>query len=246
MDKLLVLIYSHTSYIDILIPSLFNFKKYTKNIKYSLLINDDHEIKSKYNNEFNFEYIYIYNDNTPYFSRINNCLKNILEPYVLLNHENNIMIDFLNEDYLSHIILTMENNNIDMVRLSSSGINNTQIESSASSLINLNKISNSGERLYFTVQPTIHKKNVLLSLTAEFIYATYFSSEDQLIEEYVKNNYITYFINIPAHSYNYIYPVCKVTNYAKWFNYNDFTTTHITNIINKYNSDITKRGMLNN
>ena len=228
MDKLLVLIYSHTSYIDILIPSLFNFKKYTKNIKYSLLINDDHEIKSKYNNEFNFEYIYI------------------LEPYVLLNHENNIMIDFLNEDYLSHIILTMENNNIDMVRLSSSGINNTQIESSASSLINLNKISNSGERLYFTVQPTIHKKNVLLSLTAEFIYATYFSSEDQLIEEYVKNNYITYFINIPAHSYNYIYPVCKVTNYAKWFNYNDFTTTHITNIINKYNIDITKRGMLNN
>ena len=96
MDNSLLLIYSHTSYMDILIPSLFNLKKYTKNIKYSLLINDDSEIKNKYINEFNFENIYIYDDNMPYFYRLNNCLKNILEKFVIIHHEKNVFIDYLN------------------------------------------------------------------------------------------------------------------------------------------------------
>ena len=241
MNDLTYLLYSHSSYSDILYIHLNEIKKYLPNINIKIAFNNYQIFNEKFG-EHNYDIIE-YDDKEPYFKKLSKILKNIKTKYVLLQHENNILFDFPKENILEKTISFMDINTIDQVRLLQAGIDESIIK---------NKIFNKiNEGYFFSVITAIWKKSCLEDITLKFQELDYKYSENYEVQNYVKN-FKNYFISSDkdillkdqAHVISYYFPTIHVTRNGKWITKKEDDQQHILDkLLKDYNIDQNKRGI---
>jgi len=188
-----------------------------------------------------FEYIYIYDDRTPYLTRLMNVINQISYSYIILNHDNNILIDKINTEYLNNLLTYMETNNIDQFRLFPSGV---------SISITPEKFFEIKAGYYFSVATGIWKKESLLKITSEFKDHSYRCAECEQIQNYVKNNFKNYCVFseediqlLPhGHFLPKIFPVLHVTSCNRWSISSPIEKYYIEELSKEYNIDLNIRG----
>jgi len=224
------LIYTHSDYEDVLIMTLDRLKQYF-NIPITICTNDANLIK-KYTEKYNICKTIEYVDSLPYSSKLLSVLDKIETSYVLLNHDNNILCDFVNCETIHKLIEIMGCDNIDLIRLSTSGIYNNVIKSD-DPLIK----SNTGP-YYLSVCPTIWKKNTLKELCSVFKSSNYRNFEKGESQNYAKKLKNFYISGNNGRLYSKHYPCAHVTLRGKWI-----LSPELKDMIREYSIDINIRGI---
>lgn len=187
------IVYSHTDYIDILRVHS-DYLKFENSI---LFINFNYfninEIYSK------FKKVIFYDDKLSYSQRLNYCLTQIDEEYVLLTHDIDIPI-LVDIDRLNKIYKYCIDNKLDRIdlqydiRIGKKIINSQIIETDSFSEIDINNIQNYYSSLVrnddvhnfiYNVNPSIWRRRTLLELTSTFPYETYRTIEGPHVQQFL-------------------------------------------------------------
>ena len=241
MDNLLWLIYTHKEYDDMFEITLKRLVKYCPYVKYAVCSNDTDHIRNKYK-DFAFHALYQYDDAAIYGERMRSVLSQISEKYVIYNHEHDILVDFVDIDILTMFINTMENEGIDQLRLSVSGIESPIFDKDLS--INLLK-----GPYHLSLITSLWNRESLLSIATEFHSHSYRCFECDPIQKFVskmKNYYLssnkdTIYIN-EGHYFSHYFPTAHCTHYGKWHTSTPTAAKFIRNIQDEYGIDLSKRG----
>lgn len=216
LPKLTYLIYTHTEYSDVLDVTLKRLHKFFP-IKVSICSDNARIISDAYKEKYNIEEIYEYDDTQVYGSKLLSVIERINTKYILLNHDVNILYDYVNIDIINKILEQMETKNIDTVRLSTSGIDTKNINETDF----LHEIL-PRETYHMTVQPTIWKKETLLKFCQKFSDTVYRDFELGERQEYASNfkNYYVHTKKDHHITFNYylsVYYPCMHSIYrGKW------------------------------
>jgi len=187
IPNLTYLIYTHTEYIDVLDLTLKRLKKYFP-IEVSICSDNARIISDTYKQNYSIKDIYEYDDTQVYGSKLLSVIEKIQTEYILFNHDVNILYDYVNKDIINTILKRMETNNIDTVRLSTSGVEKKRINETDL----LHEIL-PGETYFMTVQPTIWRRDTLLKFCKKFsniVYRDFELGETQKYASTLKNYYI--------------------------------------------------------
>jgi hypothetical protein len=239
MDDCTYLLYSHSSYSDVLDINIKQLKE-TFNIPICVCTNDSTTIPIS-----DTITIYQYDDKLPYASRLLSILKNITSTYVLLTHENNILVEPVDINVMNDSIKFMTDNNVDQLRLFITGIGKPKYDTM------YQKVDEGS--LYMSIQSTIWRKATLMNIYNQFKIYGYGSKKNQIeysdVQEYVSqfNNYYLrseYDTEIEGvdHNLSYYFPVIHFTTLGKWLLDNSINKYYINILIEKYGIDINKRG----
>jgi|LauGreDrversion4_2_1035121.scaffolds.fasta_scaffold110259_3 hypothetical protein len=242
-----LLIHSHTDFIDILIPALYRIKKYWKNISICLCVNDISAVKEKLLNNIEIKYMHQYSEGGGFLERFISPLQTITESYVIFNLEVNVIIDPVNELFFKEILTSMKSNNVDQIRLMPCGIEQRFLDQKQ-----INPIENLLEIDDFSFGTTLWKKDSFLDLCSRFKDKTYRFVESEDVFKYIKDNFKSYAINtkdtyqIMAFGHNYCpaFPFVHMTQSGKWRTYGEFQVRAIFNFCIEYDIDIYKRGTI--
>jgi hypothetical protein len=242
-----LLIHSHTDFIDILIPALYRIKKNWKNISICLCVNDISAVKEKLLDRVEIKYMHQYSDGGGFLERFISPLQTITESYVIFNLEVNVIIDPVNELFFKEILTSMKRNNIDQIRLMPCGIEQRFLDQKE-----IHPIENLLEIDDFSVNTTLWKKESFLDLCSRFKDNTYRFVETEDVFKYIKINFKSYAINtkdtyqIMAFGHNYCpaFPFVHMTQSGKWRTYGEFQIRAIFNFCIEYDIDIYKRGTI--
>ena len=107
-----IVIYTNSDFFDILSIQLDFFSKIIDNNKYKVHILSDKHVESIYN-------VITYDNSLPYAARILSCLNKIESEYILITHENDILLKF-NEHIIDIFLDTMKKNDISSIELKQS------------------------------------------------------------------------------------------------------------------------------
>jgi hypothetical protein len=199
MDFALV-IYTHSDFLPLwdIIPYSLNRLK----IELPVILLCDN--KDLFKDLYNFKDILEYNNDTPYASRLLDCLPHINKNYILLMHENTILTHFCSEKILT-IKKFVENSGLSRVHLS---IDHSTIVMEHGrinkSIFNGNKIfldnnivlTNEHGYYHYSVGPSIWNKEHLYTILKQFPHKTYRDMEaTNEIDDYmrVKGFHICYY-----------------------------------------------------
>jgi len=239
MNNIPLLIYTNSEYNDVFEISLNQIFKFAeKTIKYVLtdkLINRENE---------NIKYL-IYDNSKPYITRLLYGLEqlNYNFDYVLLHHDWAILYDNINQDFMDYTINYIRKNNVDQLRLISSGINiYKQIDKFIYDI-------DDRHNLLFSVQPALWKVSSLIDLLLNYKECSYRNCEFYINNGPHIKKYKNFFFynNEPKftnaqHCYSTIYPHIHATHHGKWcYNENKFFIDEI--IVKQYNIDLSIRGL---
>jgi hypothetical protein len=241
-----LLIHSHTEFIDILIPALYRIKKYWKNISICLCVNDISAVKEKLLDNIEIKYMHQYSEGG-FLERFISSLQTITESYVIFNLEVNVIIDSVNELFFNEILTNMKRYDIDQIRLMPCGIHQRYLDQKE-----LHPIENLLEIDEFSFGTTLWKKESFLDLCSRFKDKTYRFVESEDVCKYIKANFKSYAINtkdtyqIMAFGHNYCpaFPFVHMTESGKWRTYGAFQQRAIFNFCLEFDIDIYKRGTI--
>uniref|UniRef100_A0A6C0IFE3 DUF5672 domain-containing protein n=1 Tax=viral metagenome TaxID=1070528 RepID=A0A6C0IFE3_9ZZZZ len=237
-SSLPIIIYSHSSYSDILHITICRLKKYAEKCKIIIFSN------IILHNEY--EHI-LYDENFSYSKRIEYCL-NIISAkysYLLFMHENNTLYDYMNYDHMHHVYHAIITKNIDQLRLCKNGVPNNNIEF-------FNKLDKyifeipKNDSYIFSVQPTIWKISTFLEImqNKDYNYRNIELNIDKYMLKYLNcfyyNNEET-FINTNRCK-STIFPLLHLTAYGKWL-YSE-NIPYIDELFSEYNIDKSIRGYI--
>lgn len=242
-----LLIHSHTDFIDILIPALYRIKKNWQNISLCLCVNDISAIKEKLSGDIEFKYMHQYSAGDAFLERFIPALQMIEESYVLFNLEVNVLVDPVNELFFKEILTSMKNNNVDQIRLMPCGIEQRYLDQKE-----INPIEHLLTIDDFSFGTTLWKKTSFLDLCTTFKHKSYRFVESEDVNEYIKTNFKSYAIHtkdtyqIMAFGHNYCpaFPFVHMTERGKWRTYGEFQRRAILHFCHEYNIDIHKRGTI--
>ena len=236
MNNCTYLIYTHSDYDDIFEITLKRIQKYFPIIKLSICTNNLLLIKEKYSMFYDIINIYEYDDNLPYATKLMSVLEQINTEYVLFNHDNNILIDNVDINFINLLLDKMSSENIDTIRLSCCGISN--IDKNDEPLLK----PNTGG-YFLSVFPSIWRTISFLKLCKLFkgsSYRDFEHGESQVYASSLKNFYLSNSRNIePWISCHY--PNIHAISHGKWFF--DAHQKEIEIIANEYLVDLNKRGI---
>lgn len=171
-----IALYTHSDYFDILPIQLEYFDKLVAN-KIYLLSNELYQ-GCKYKT-------LLYDSTTPYATRLLKSLEQIEDEYIILTHENDVLIQF-NPLFIEDIIQIMSTNKIDSVELKHDARGGDPIPiNSEISLVK--KIE-----YFYNVQPTLWRRERLLILLNKFGEKPYRTIEGGDVQNYMRENYKTY------------------------------------------------------
>jgi hypothetical protein len=208
LDIIPICIYSHSSVEDVLEIQFDYMSKISNmsNQKIYLFID------KPYTKETSLKYqTILYDDNTPYSKRLIKCISEILEPYFILSHENDILVGY-DPNTILELKRSMEKNIIDSITLKHfpKCTNLIQVNNSLS-------LFNPDPDYVFNVQPRLWKKTSALNLFTSIPDKNYKTIESANTESYIKSNQKTYtvcsstpvkstrdFIVIPEYKYIHI------------------------------------------
>jgi hypothetical protein len=241
MDNLLWLIYTHKDYDDMFEITLKRLVKYCPYVKYAVCSNDVDHIRNKYK-DFTFHALYQYDDAVMYGERIRSVLCQIQEKYIIHNHEHDILVEPVDMNVISFLIYTMENEGIDQLRLSVSGIESPIFDKDLS----INPIKGP---YHLSLITALWKRESLLSIATEFSSHSYRCFECDPIQVFaskMKNCYLSSnkdfkYVN-EGHYFSYYFPTAHCTHYGKWHTSTPTAAKFIRNIQDEYGIDLSKRG----
>ena len=144
---MVIVVYTHTDVKDVWVPFFDRLKKYMSDYKtYICVDKDDTDIPTEYHKIY-------YNTQLKYTERLSESLSQIKEEVILFMHEDMILYDTPNYDYIQKCAKYVELKSIDSVKLIYLGEGG--IESPIDSTLVLNDYSK------FSIQPTIIRKSIL-------------------------------------------------------------------------------------
>jgi hypothetical protein len=240
MKDLSYLVISNTSYIDILDIYLRQNKKYFSDMPMILAIDDINYIQNTYNNEFHFEKIIQYDNTLPYGARMKFLLEQLDTPYVLVNQDSNVIVDYPKDNIFNNIINFMKENNVHQVRLLDAGILN---------IIRNDDLFHENNGPYFmSAMTAVWDRKELLKMYSNFSDHVMRCIECEPIQNYVKQ-LKNYYISSPndsiqpeSHCINYHFPTCHVTHLGRWYTRGSANCKYINDIANTYGIDLNIRG----
>lgn len=169
-----IIIYTHSDYKDAW-PLVFGqLDLYFPNTK-KIIFTDkkDKDLPTSYTHIF-------YDDNLSYTKRISSCLRSIEDPLILFQHEDMILFDSPNINKLKEFEDLIMSEKADFIKLIKAG-------NFSSSELHENLVS-STDHFLFSVQPTLCKKDKLLTLFDSFD-ASIYEFEIKVSSACISNNY---------------------------------------------------------
>ena len=145
--KIPIVVYTHTDMADVWVPFFGQLKKYMSEYKTYVCVN-------KKDDRIPPEYIQIYYDDSKvYTNRLVECTSQINEQVILFTHEDMILFDTPNYEYLDKYTKYVLDKSVDTVKLLYAG--DGGIKSQVDDTLVLNDYSK------FSIQPTIMRKDIL-------------------------------------------------------------------------------------
>lgn len=239
-----LLILTHSDFNDLWIPFFDRLKKYL-NISFAscYLCTDINSSKEILNKLYHFDEIYYYEDNWSYPKRMEVALKNIKENYVLVFHDNNILVDFTDIESFQYIEQWIYQNQPDQLRLHA-GASETPGNHIYKDIYQMLPTD-----IYkYSVYPTIWKKVSLQNIFNTFPNKHYRDIENDETQQYIltmKNYYIWNLEKSPPrgcgsevtpHVIKYLHVILRGQWTLRW------DKNEILKISQEYNIDLTKRG----
>jgi len=185
-----ICVYSHSDVFDVLQIQFDYLSKVFKDTSQKLYLFCNKNFEGKTDIEYT---TILYDDTLPYHKRIAYCIDKLDVPYFIISHENDILIKY---DVLAihSLVNVMEKNGIDSIDLSvrKELFNNNECKKE----IQVNEtlyLTNLKDWNYtFNVQPRLWKRSSAVSFYSSVPDKTYKSSENQNVQEYLRNNQKTY------------------------------------------------------
>lgn len=194
--KYINIVYSHSSYSDILNVQNDYFKN-IDSIKYLFIDKIDNNIT------YNFDKIYYYDDNLNYSKRILQCLReaNIEEEFIIFHPDINIIIKQKNED-IDNLIDIMQINNIDRLDFCTYKFVESTKNISYKDYLLINNIDLN--YYIYNVGTAIYRLNKYIKFLEMFDYSYRNIEIITAVQEYAKNNINSYYLNNTNQSYIHV------------------------------------------
>jgi hypothetical protein len=244
--KICILLYSHSDYSDVWDVCFGQIYKYINLDDIEIIFCVNNLNNYKIDNRINVLY---YNDNLVYTDRILSVLDSINYKYILFLHEDWIITNKLNMNVINTYIAIMEHNNLYHIRSYKNYgpcdqiVYERVIETPFEDNI-LKSIPFNAEN-FVSLQPGIWEKNVFKEIySLQCVYPC--NLENKINNDlnwklrYRNNFYYEYNKNIDA-EHSLSFPHIHSVTYGKWELNN---SKNLKNILNEYNIDIMKRGIL--
>jgi hypothetical protein len=225
-----IVIYTHTDMEDVWKPFFGQNKKYLSEFKTYICLNKSNDNVPK-------EYIPIYyDDSKTYTERLVESLKQIDEEVFLFTHEDMILFDTPDYEYLEKYFGYVKGKKVDSIKLLYVGENS--IKSEVDDTLVVNPYSK------FSIQPTIIRKEVLMQIAEgvgalniwDFENAIVGAGMDFMARRGDENQRGQY------HYDSFVYPyIATAINKGKW-NLNEYTK-ELNPIFEEYNINPFERGM---
>ena len=185
--KYIQIVYSHSSYIDILNVQN-DYLKNINGIKYLFIDKIDDNIN------YNFDKIYYYNNNLNYSKRILQCLKeaNIEEEFIIFHPDTNILIK-QNDEEINNLIDIIQINSIDRLDFCTYKFQESEKNISYKDylLVHNNDINNH----IYNVGTAIYRLNKYINLLEMFDYSYRSFEIIPEVQEYAQKNINSYYLN---------------------------------------------------
>jgi hypothetical protein len=224
-----IVVYTHTDMKDVWIPFFGQLKKYMPDNEVYVCVNRDDEMLSDYNRV-------IYDETKSYTEKLAESLEQINEEIFLFTHEDMILFDKPNYEYLEKYYSYVKDRKVDSIKLIYAG--DGGIKAECDETLVLNDFSK------FSIQPTIIRKDILLQIASnvgklniwEFENAIVGSGMDFMARRGNEKKRGLY------HYDSFVYPyVSTAINKGKW-NLNEYTE-ELNPIFEEYNINPFERGM---
>ena len=243
METLTYLIYTHSEYDDILEIHLKRLHKHFPTAPLSICTNNKDYIINKYSNVYKINKIYEYDDSKPYGEKLQSVIEQIDTKYIWFIHDVNILVGDIDPRIIQNILIYIESNKVDQLRLMISGIDTPILNSD----IQFNKII--ANSYYFSVCLAIWDKTILLDIVTKFKNTMYRDIENTDVQSYaskfnsyyLSSNKDTPFVG-EGHYLSHYIPYVHSLYQGRWITSSPTNNKLITDISNEYSIDLTKRG----
>lgn len=238
-----LLVFASSKASDYMPVTLDRLKQFFPKVKSYLGI-DSYEIGNTMQQYYTFDDIILYSMNDTWSKKMHDILLRIKESYIFFLIENNIFVEHFSHDDLKSYVNTMQEYNIDQLRMIAAGIIKPDI--SQKNVNNIYKIC--GTDYSISLQPAIWNKNSLQGLISKSIGIDYRDFEVHANKIHMKyNNYFIYtdkdFL-LNEHNFSYGCPVFHALTYGKWVNESALYIRFLYDIQNEYKIDLRIRGFL--
>jgi len=152
---MVIVVYTHTDVKDVWVPFFSRLKKYMSNYKTYVCVNkDDDSIPSEYHKIY-------YDDTKKYTERLNDVLLQIKEDVIMFMHEDMILYNTPDYEYLEKYEKYVEARLADSIKLISLSVAGKFLKSQIDETL---VIDGAGDLHKFSIQPTIIRKDILLDI----------------------------------------------------------------------------------
>lgn len=200
-ENTVMLIHSNTEYDFILRICMERILRYFPEIKVCLSIDDKSSIVNYLKGRFEFYKIYEYPQGMPFGSRVLNLTDMIDEEYILFHCDNNILVDCVDKDLLSHFIKRMGEESIDQLRFNCGNKDRavcwTSVKPDACG--GLYEIDSG---YFFSLQPALWKKKSFAAFFTLLRNASYGETEEKVGQDFVRENCKSYVFVDTLHKYD--------------------------------------------
>jgi len=150
--KIPIVVYTHTDMKDVWAPFFGQLKKYMPDNEVYVCVNEDDEVLSDYNRV-------LYDEQKTYTERLSESLEQINEEIFLFTHEDMILFDKPDYEYLQKYHSYVRDRKIDSIKLLYAG-DGGGIKAECDDTLVFNDFSK------FSIQPTIIRKDILLQIAS--------------------------------------------------------------------------------
>ena len=185
LENTVMLIHSNTEYDFILRICMERILKYCPQIKVCLCIDNKSSIVDYLKGRFEFYKIYEYPEGMPFGSRILSMINMIDEEYILFHCDNNILVDRVDLDLLTHFIKQMGEENIDQLRFNCGNKDRAMCWTSVKPDAN-NGLYEIGSGYFFSLQPALWKKVPFGAFFSLLRNASYGETEEKVGQDFVR------------------------------------------------------------
>lgn len=245
MNRITYCLITHTSYADILHVYLHKNKRNLSHLPLTIAINDKQWLMEMYGSEFTFQNVIQYDDALLYGARMKYILEQIDTEYVLVNHDSNVIVEPVQEEFIHLAIHHMDANAVDQLRLSDSGI--THIEYDDQPFHRLNPATD----YIFSALTSMWRRSSLLALYTQFYDHTMRCIECGPIQRYT-SCLNSWYCSSPKdilqhphmHCISHWFPTVHVTHLGKWTTHAHGNCRYIHSIAKEFGIDLSRRGTM--
>jgi hypothetical protein len=224
-----IVVYTHTDMKDVWVPFFGQLKKYMPDNEVYVCVNADDEMLSDYNRV-------IYDETKSYTEKLAESLEQINEEVFLFTHEDMILFDTPDYEYLQKYYSYVKDKKVDSIKLISAGEGG--VKSECDDTLVFNDFSK------FSIQPTIIRKDILLQIASNVGALNIWDFENAIVGsgmDFMARNGSEKKRGL-YHYDSFVYPyVATAINKGKW-NLNEYQE-ELNPIFEEYNINPFERGM---